>query len=373
MKLLYSYIGRLRAYTENLSALYKHIFKPASKGHRLVMPGRYLLLTIFCFILFSAARAQSAQERTDAGLANIKPLQIGDTIPEALWQMPLQVVNHPDGKDTITLNDYRRKVIILDFWATWCGSCISAFPKVRSIEKSFEKDLVVIPVTSQNHEKISVFLSTNETVKPLNIWSAVNTKQLERYFNIFTLPHYVWISNGSLASFTTAKAFEKEAVSSFLSSGETSWNEKVELDKKIPFVISLKETDFSVSSFYHKGRLEGAGKLRGMLPYGDKHTNYYFTNYTQQEIFEWFARKVCEERPDKYHEIKASPYFLERPGSKDFLDIPINCQIIIFKDASIEEVFHHWLALGGLELKNVQRGRFEVLPRDMAKRKGAAI
>lgn len=370
MKLLYSYIGRLRAYTENLAALYQHIFKPASKGHRLVMPRRFLLLTFFCFIVFSEAQAQSDGERTNAGLQNVKTLQIGDTIPEELWHMPLEAVNHPTGKKTVILNDYRDKLIILDFWATWCGSCISAFPKVKSIEKSFENDLVVIPVTSQSYEKISVFLSTNETIKPLNIWSAVNTKQLERYFNIFTLPHYVWISNGRLASFTTIKAFEKDAISNFLSSGETSWNEKVELDKKIPFAISLKEMDFSASSFYHKGRLEGVGKSRGILPYGDRHTNYYFTNYTQNEVLEWFARKVCEEQSYKYHEIKASPYFLELLGSKDFLDIPINCQIIVFKDASIEEVFHHWLILGRLELKNIQKGRFEVLPRDMVKRKG---
>lgn len=372
MKLFYSYIGRLHACIKNLAPLYKYIFTPATKGYRLVIPGRHLLLTIFCFVMFSVAQAQFSENReADAGLRNIKPLQIGDTIPEELWHMPLQVVNHPDGKDTITLNDYRDKLIILDFWATWCGSCISAFPKVKSIEKSFEKDLVVIPVTSQSYQKISVFLSTNETLKPLNTWSAVNTKRLERYFNIFTLPHYVWISNGSLVSFTTVKAFEKEAISSFLSSGETSWHEKVELDKKVPFAISLKEMDFSASSFYHKGRLEGVGKSRGILPYGNKHTNYYFTNYTQNEVLEWFARKVCEEQPDKYHEIKVSTNSLELPGSKDFLDLPVSFQIIVFKDAGIDEVFRHWIVLGGLELKNIQSGYYEISPRDMVKRKGA--
>src|SRR5690625_1831729 len=120
-----------------------------------------------CLMLFGLpeVRSQSPerQEAVAGGKEEIKPLQIGDTIPEELWNMPLQVVNHPEGKETITLNEYKDKLIILDFWATWCGSCISAFPKVKSIEKTFEKDLSVIPVTSQSHEKISSFLASNET------------------------------------------------------------------------------------------------------------------------------------------------------------------------------------------------------------------
>src|SRR5690606_23251256 len=44
-------------------------------------------------------------------------LRIGDPIPEAGWHMPLPVVNHPKGKDTVTLHDYRDQLIILDFWA----------------------------------------------------------------------------------------------------------------------------------------------------------------------------------------------------------------------------------------------------------------
>src|SRR5690606_33195356 len=81
---------------------------------------RILCLGFLCFMLFnlSTAQAQSPENGEAAeGQTEIKPLQIGDTIPEALWSLPLQVINHPEGKDTITLNDYRdKKLIILDFW-----------------------------------------------------------------------------------------------------------------------------------------------------------------------------------------------------------------------------------------------------------------
>jgi peroxiredoxin len=33
----------------------------------------------------------------------------------------------------VTLADYKGKVIVLDFWATWCGPCISSFPGMQKV------------------------------------------------------------------------------------------------------------------------------------------------------------------------------------------------------------------------------------------------
>src|SRR5690606_538187 len=81
------------------------------------------VLTSMCLYAVKQVSAQQAEPAATA-VADIKPLQIGDTIPEYLWQLPLQVVNHPKGQETITLNKHRGKLIILDFWATWCVLCL---------------------------------------------------------------------------------------------------------------------------------------------------------------------------------------------------------------------------------------------------------
>lgn len=58
----------------------------------------------------------------------------------------------PDIGDTVvSLSDYRGKVVVLDFWATWCAACYKAFPILNELQKTLEDEGVVIGI---NLEKI---------------------------------------------------------------------------------------------------------------------------------------------------------------------------------------------------------------------------
>jgi len=41
------------------------------------------------------------------------------------------------GREPATLETLRGKVILLDFWATWCGPCIATFPRLRNWHEKF--------------------------------------------------------------------------------------------------------------------------------------------------------------------------------------------------------------------------------------------
>src|SRR6476620_3661535 len=86
----------------------------------------------------------------------ITPLTIGDTLPD----MPLSsIINYKSF--TACLSSFKGKLLILDFWATWCTSCLKHFPKMDSLQQQYPGQVQVIMVNSKNtgnnEKKIKVF------------------------------------------------------------------------------------------------------------------------------------------------------------------------------------------------------------------------
>ena len=47
----------------------------------------------------------------------------------------------------VKLSDYRGKVVILDFWATWCPPCRRGIPDLVELQKTYKKNLAVIGIS----------------------------------------------------------------------------------------------------------------------------------------------------------------------------------------------------------------------------------
>lgn len=66
---------------------------------------------------------------------------VGETAPD--WAL-----KDAQGK-VHRLSDYKGKVVVLDFWATWCGPCKKAMPSVQKVHEKFkDKGVVVIGVAT---------------------------------------------------------------------------------------------------------------------------------------------------------------------------------------------------------------------------------
>lgn len=64
-----------------------------------------------------------------------------------------EVIAEPLGGDgPKTLTEARGKIVILDFWATWCGPCRKSFPKYQEILDRFPNDVAVLAVSVDDSE-----------------------------------------------------------------------------------------------------------------------------------------------------------------------------------------------------------------------------
>lgn len=77
-------------------------------------PWPIAFITIFC-VLFSGLSVSPALAQGPEGLNSLRPVSIGDILPEAFWQQRLKIYTADGDSSYISLADYRNKLLVLDF------------------------------------------------------------------------------------------------------------------------------------------------------------------------------------------------------------------------------------------------------------------
>ncbi len=102
---------------------------------------------------------------------------------------PPFTVTTTDGQ-RLSMDDLAGKVVLLDFWATWCGPCREALPHMREIAKKFQgQPLVVLSVSLDSDEqKWKDFIVKNEMTWP-QYRDGGFTGPIAKEFGIAAIPH----------------------------------------------------------------------------------------------------------------------------------------------------------------------------------------
>ena len=88
---------------------------------------------------------------------------------------------------TVRLSDYEGKVVLINFWATWCPPCRAEMPDLVKLQREHGKDLQIIGITYPPEKKPRV-LKFAKSLK-VNYPIVLGTRELKsRYSSEETLP-----------------------------------------------------------------------------------------------------------------------------------------------------------------------------------------
>lgn len=87
----------------------------------------------------------------------------------------------------ISLKDYRGKVVMLNFWATWCAPCRTEMPSMERLYRQFNKrGFVILSVASgEKGEKVSKFIKEYNITFPALLDSDM---EVTDHYKVWALP-----------------------------------------------------------------------------------------------------------------------------------------------------------------------------------------
>lgn len=134
------------------------------------------------------------------------------------WKMPQFTFPDTNG-EMKTLKDWKGKVIMLNFWATWCGPCATEIPHfIKYQQKYADKGLQIVGVALDKTRPVKNFVKSLGINYPVLIANPVYNTSL---LNIWgdsdqVLPYTVVINRDGHFNFMQVGILDEEAFADFV-------------------------------------------------------------------------------------------------------------------------------------------------------------
>jgi thiol-disulfide isomerase/thioredoxin len=224
------------------------------------------------------------------------PLAIGDRLPEVQME---NMINYP--ATTAKLSDFKGKLLLIDFWATWCTSCLHNFPKLDSLQSALGPEFKVLLINSKptrdDASKLRTFFNKWEsrTGKKLGLATTVSDTIMDHLLPHRLLPHYVWVDeNRKVIAITSSEAVTTDNVKAVLQGQHLDFREKKDQDAERPIFSSgdLPVDRLLNYSVFLKGWYEGLPSGSRLRRSGDRICGRAVINTAILEMYKIVARGI---------------------------------------------------------------------------------
>ena len=111
------------------------------------LKNKYFLVLLIAIVILGSCSSSTTNENSNDGT-----LQDFETL--------IQLVDL-NGNE-VRLENYKGKIVVLNFWATWCKPCISEMPSIdRLIKKLDGEEVVFLAASDENPDRIKRFVENN--------------------------------------------------------------------------------------------------------------------------------------------------------------------------------------------------------------------
>lgn len=123
------------------------------------------------------------------------------------------------------LSEYgANKIVVLEYWGTFCSACIASFPRLEELQRKFKNDLQVITITADSEKRIEQFLKNGK----LNLPVAIDENgQLNAAFSHRVVPHTILIDKeGIVRAITEPAEITEELIAKIINGQSVTIQEK---------------------------------------------------------------------------------------------------------------------------------------------------
>ncbi len=115
---------------------------------------------------------------------------------EGVVAKDFKLVPLEDQARTVSLQDFKGKTVLLDFWATWCGPCNDAMPEVQEAWQKYRaRGLEVVSISQEDRETILAFHRSKPYTYPVYI----DPKgEANVSYGVTNIPRFILIQDGQV-------------------------------------------------------------------------------------------------------------------------------------------------------------------------------